>query len=443
MSKKIEIKNISIVLSLILLCGCSSFNNTKEVNVNIDNSSRQITIRFMSNLPDRTSGQGKIEQLLADQYTNQHPNVKIEFETLQDVAFQERFKAYIASNNIPDIYMTWVSELDFLDKISAELNLQDFVGDGFTPGALETRMRNGKLYGIPTSNDMYLLYYNKQLFNDNDIRIPETYQELLEAIKKFRDKGIIPCATNGKEKWEFSGLVTDLYYRINPDPLAHISNWNNAAYEKDSAELEAAEYFKKLMNAGFFQDDFANTDYGTAKDLFTQGKAAMYYMGTWELGMATDVNLPDSFKKNLAAISMPPIIQDNENNTVLANWYGGGYSVYKDSKVKNEAIDFLKYYFKPQNWAQLVWDNGICVAPQHLRLSGKENELMKSVYNILVDSVKFQGQFPSTKSAGTFGSETKDDVFQQLALGILSPKQYVQVMDEGLKKGFKEEAESK
>jgi raffinose/stachyose/melibiose transport system substrate-binding protein len=444
MSGKAISKIASITVSLLLLLnsisGCTDRNIVQTTNSNSTNTSKNVIIRFMSNLPDRVAGQGKIEQFLADKYMIEHPEVKIEFETFQDVAFHQKFKIYIASNNIPDIYMTWISELSYLEKISAELNLQDFEGYGFTPGALETRMRNGKLYGIPLTNDMYLLYYNKALFDKFNIKVPKTYAELLQVTREFRAKGIIPCATNGKEKWIFSGMLTDLYYRINPDPMKHLANWDNASYEKDSAELKAAQYFKRLMDESFFQDNFSSTDYGTAKDLFTQGKAAMYYMGTWELGMATDPNLPESFKQNLAAMSFPAIGEEGHKVEVLANWYGGGYSVSKDSKVKEEAVDFLKFFFMPENWAQQVWDNGVCVAPQTLILAGSENELMKSVHNILSNTKKFHGEAPRQKSAGTFGSEIKDEVFQQLAVGILTPEQFVKTMDEGLRKGFEEEA---
>jgi raffinose/stachyose/melibiose transport system substrate-binding protein len=445
MSGKVRFKIVWImtaIVALINLSACATSNkNYKMPNKNM--APKNVTIKFMSNLPDRTAGQGKIQQLLADKYMKEHPEVKIEFETLQDVAFRQKFKIYIASNNIPDIYMNWISELDFLEKISQEINVEDFSNYGFTPGALETRMRNGKLYGIPTNNDMYVLYYNRSIFEKYDVNIPNSFEELLQVTKEFRKKGIIPCAVNGKEKWVFSGMVTDLYYKLNPDVMQHKSNWDNAYYENDLYELKAAEYYKKLMDAKFFQDNFSSADYATAKDLFTQGKSAMYYMGNWELGMATDPNLTESFKKNLAAMNFPNIHEDNKEVKVLANWYGGGYSISKNSKVKDEAIEFLKYFFLPENWAQQVWDNGVCIAPQHLRLNGNENELMKSVYDILAKTEKFQGEFPVSRSAGTFSTETKDNIFEQLSLGILTPKQYTKAMDEGLSKGFKEEEQYK
>ena len=47
------------------------------------------------------------------------------------------------------------------------------------------------------------------------------------------------------------------------------------------------------------------SDYGAARNLFGQGKAAMYLMGSWEMGLATDSNFSDEFKSNVDAFKFP------------------------------------------------------------------------------------------------------------------------------------------
>lgn len=430
----------SILFLVIILNGCgmvyvkstSQEKTLKEKNI--------IKIRFMSNLTNRSTGQGKIEQLLADRYTKEHPNVKIIFETFQDDAFQQKFKAYVSLNDIPDIYMTWTgSQFDLPAKVSAELNPKDFKDYGFISGALETRMRNGKLYGIPKNNDMYFLYYNRDIFESNNIKIPNTFQELLTAAKKLRSKDIIPCATNGKDKWELSGIFTDIYYKVNPSPKMFHLNWDNASFEGDPFALKAARYYKQLIDANFFQDSYMTTDYGTAKNLFTSGKAAMYYMGSWELSMTSDEDLSDGFRKNLAVMQIPPIDGEKNDVSVLSNWYGGGYSVNKNSKVKKEAIEFLKYFFKPENWAQLSWDNGVCIAPQSFKLNANEMVLLKSVFSIFEKTDIYQGNYPTKRNGGSFGTGWWDTI-KELTMGVLTPEEFLKAMDKGLKQGFKEDA---
>ena len=68
-----------------------------------------VTISFFSNLTDRNNGQGLIEQQLLDMYMEEHPNVHIEVETLDDSSFKTKFKAYVTSNEVPDISNLWVA----------------------------------------------------------------------------------------------------------------------------------------------------------------------------------------------------------------------------------------------------------------------------------------------------------------------------------------------
>ncbi|WP_303917267.1 hypothetical protein [Subdoligranulum variabile] len=52
-----------------------------------------VTIKVFSNLTDRTSGQGLIEQTLFDSYMEENPNVTIEVEALDDESYKTKFKA--------------------------------------------------------------------------------------------------------------------------------------------------------------------------------------------------------------------------------------------------------------------------------------------------------------------------------------------------------------
>lgn len=440
MNKSLVIKVLVctiVLLFIIVLNQWGLINVNKSAPITSLAENKKVTIHFMSNLPDRESGQGKIEQLLADRYMEENPNVTIKFETLQDVAFQQKFKVYMSLDEVPDIFMTWTGpEFDLTQKVSEEINPDIIKGDGFNPGALETRKKDGKLYGIPKDNDMYLLYYNKSIFDKYKIKVPTTFKELLSACKQLRTHGIIPCSTNGKDKWELTGLYTDIYYRINPNPSKHTSNWDNAAFSKDPSALRTMNYYKQLMDCGFFQDEFAETDYGSAKDLFTSGKAAMYYMGTWELGMRSDTKLSENFRKNLEVMTFPLIEGESKDTSVFTKWYGGGYSIYKNSKVKKEALNFLKYFFRPSNWAQLVWDNGICISTQEFKLSGNESPLMKSVYEILIKTDKYKGNYPITKNADSFVLQSRE-LIKEFCMGLISPKEYLKELDYGIKDSIK------
>jgi raffinose/stachyose/melibiose transport system substrate-binding protein len=134
-------------------------------------SGGDVTIKVFSNLPDRTSGQGLIEQTLFDQYIKENPNVKIEVEALDDESYKTKFKAYASGSEMPDLVNAW-GQPSFLDEVIdagllAELNKDDYKNYGFIGGSLDGFSKNGKLYGLPRNTDVMVFYYNKAMFKDS------------------------------------------------------------------------------------------------------------------------------------------------------------------------------------------------------------------------------------------------------------------------------------
>ena len=127
-----------------------------------------------------------------------------------------------------------------------------------------------------------------------------------------------------------------------------------------------------------FQDGFTAADYGAAKNLFTQGQAAMLYLGAWEMGMAGDTNIPENVRNNLRAIQIPPANAGKQ--TDIVSW-GGGRCVASRSKVKAEAIEFLKWMYKPENWTKKGMEMGLVIPCQKFDsyLTGKEGPLQKQI----------------------------------------------------------------
>lgn len=73
---------------------------------NSGGSDEPVTLKLFSNLPDRKNGQGLVEQTIIDEYMNEHKNVTIEVEALDEEAYKTKFKAY-AMDEMPDVVSIW------------------------------------------------------------------------------------------------------------------------------------------------------------------------------------------------------------------------------------------------------------------------------------------------------------------------------------------------
>lgn len=392
-----------------------------------------ITLKFFTALADRSNGLGKVEQQIIDNYMKEHPNVKIEVEALQDEPYKNKIKVYAASNSLPDIIQVWGQPVFMNPLLDANLLLEldpnDFSGMNFLPGAMDGFTKDGKLYGLPRNTDFFVLYYNKRIFEENGIKTPATIDELREVVKQLRSKGINPIAINGMDGWPLPIWFEYALQRETGDFKFMDKAMSGEASFNDPAVVNAAKYMQDLAKEKGFADGFLTADYGAARNLFGQEQAAMYMMGSWEAGLATDQNFSESFRQNVGAIPYPA--SDKGKTTDLAAWFGGGYAVSKTTKYPEEAVAFLKYLFDPQNWPKMMWQSGAGFPAQQIDefMTGQETNLQKDLVNIL----RSMTSSSNTPVLDTSTDKFKQDIMslhQKLLAGNISPEEFARQLDQ-------------
>ncbi len=382
-------------------------------------SDEAVTIKVFSNLTDRTTGQGLIEQTLFDNYMAEHSNVTIEVEALDDESYKTKFKAYAAGSSMPDLVNIWCSP-SFLDEvvaanILAELDPNDYADYSFNEGSLDGVTYDGKLYGLPRNTDVLGFYYNKDLFAQYNLEIPETWDDLLIAAQTFQDAGIIPVAMDGQDKW----------------PLAHFINCmagtisGGDTYSIMLNSVKTGDYSDPVWNTVvteavaqapvLFQTGFETTDYATAMNLFTNGQAAMFFMGSWEMSMSPDFEV--------GYFTMPDVDGDGEG--VIGAYNGGGYAVSASSQVKDAAIDLLNYMFEPENWSKLSWENGVCMSAQDFSayLTGSETGLQTDIINCLNNASGITGMTYNDLGSSEYKTVCEDSTVEVMS-GMISIDDY-------------------
>lgn len=397
-----------------------------------------VTIRVFSNLPDRTTGQGFVEQTLFDSYMAENPNITIEVEALDDEAYKTKFKAYASGSDMPDLVNAW-GQPSFLNEIIdagllAELNMDDYADYGFISGSLDGFSKEGKLYGLARNTDVMGFYYNKALFESNGWTVPTTYDELLTLAGKIQEAGLIPVSMDGSDKWPISIYVHDLMQKIDPSIKTEVQSSIANADFSNPVYTQAADLMVQAVDAGMFQNGFETTDYGTAKNLFTNAQSAMFYMGSWEMSMAADENIPAEVRDNIGVFMMPAVEGGKGTNTDIAAWNGGGYAVTANSAVKEEAVKLLNYMFKPENWSKLCWENGICMSAQNYSdyLTGSETPVQLEFTDIVSNATSVTGV--TLNDLGTSEFKTiSEDLSQELAIKSVSSEEFVKALEDACK----------
>lgn len=376
-------------------------NEGGQASGNADNtpaadSTETVTLRLFSNLPDRKNGQGLVEQMIIDEYMAEN-NVKIEVEALDEEAYKTKFKAY-SMEGMPDVVSIW-GQPAFLDEVVdagvlAQLNPDDYKDYKFIEGSLNGFTYDGKLYGLPRNTDVACIYYNQKMFDDNGWEVPKTYDELLALAGTIKDAGITPMAMDGGDGWPMAIYLTDLLYQLTgTDSAKIISNAISTGDFTDPNLVKATELLKASADAKLFQNGYDSQDYGTAMNLFTNGQAAMFYMGSWESSMALNEDIPEEIRTNIRVFTMPVVDGGKAAATDIAAWNGGGYGVSAKSEVKEEAIRFLNYMYRPDKLSKYGWENGVGMSAQDQSeyMTGQETELLKQIVDIVNHATSVSG----------------------------------------------------
>ena len=398
----------------------------------------EITLKVFSNLPDRKNGQGLVEQMIIDDYMKDNPNVKIEVEALDEEAYKTKFKAY-SMEGMPDVVSIW-GQPAFLDEVLdagvlAELNQDDYADYGFISGSLDGFMKDGKLYGLPRNTDVAGFYYNQKMFEDNGWEVPTTYDELLTLAGEIKDKDIVPLAMDGGDGWPMAVYLSDILFKLTGSDYSDVvSNAISTGDFSDDNLKKATELLKESADAGLFQNGYDSQDYGTAMNLFTNGQAAMFYMGSWEASMALNEDIPEDIRTNIRVFTMPVIDGGKGTATDIAAWNGGGYAVSADSEVKDEAVKFLNYMYQPDKLSKYGWENGVGMSAQDQSayMTGDETELQMQFVDAVNNATSVSGTPINDCGPSAFKTSIESEI-QSVSNGSVSVDDFLGTIGEACK----------
>jgi len=394
-------------------------------------------LKVGDNIPDRSSGVGAVLERINAEFLDAHPGLKIATESYEDQPWQEKVRIYATANQLPAVMKYWSFPGMMLPLINAgkleSLNKDDFTGFGYMPGALEGNEYNGKLYGIPVSADLWVIFVNKSLFEKAGIPLPETWEDIIASAPQFRAINVTPVVTNGLEGWPLCELFDNIAQRVNGDfTRLHGAIDDRSVKFTDDDFVETARYIQSLIQAGVFNINLTTSDYGDARNQFGQERAAMYMMGAWEMSLATDENFSANFRDNLDVIKFP-VIQGGKGaaDDVLA-WFGGNY-IITNSKNKDTAYEYLQLL--GEKFGEYAWEAGAFFPAQRVAPRPDDTLVAKKLLQIAAEAKTTSGT-PGLDRSTTVFKEEFQELIRQLCSMILTPEEFCRRLDAAAEQAF-------
>lgn len=287
---------------------------------------------------------GDIEKALNQSieiYKDQYPDIEFKVKVFKNEVYQSAIANAMVTDTLPDIFFMWGYQKlkDYVDT-EVVFDLTDYIAKRdlmkeMKPNVMEGFTFDDRSYAMPLYGWNATLFCNRKLFEKNGIAYPNTYDELLDVIEGFKEKGVIPIATGGKEAWLIS-----LYYMSLVLESGTKSDVYMAAKDRDefksSPFVSAAKRFEKLVDARPWQKNYKEEDSYNAAYLFTQGETAMLLTGSW---VSSAIDAPDSkVKGDVDVIPFP-----NDDKTQAIGGYVDTYVISKNSVMAQEE-EYINLY---------------------------------------------------------------------------------------------------
>lgn len=281
-----------------------------------------------------------------------YPNVSFEIDVFPQDGGQA-LKARAATGSLPDIIWLNSGLIEPLAKSGSLVQLDEYIaGNGFEESLNDAareycqKSSDGHIYMYSVESVQPLVwYYNKEVFEQNNIKVPENFDELLTAVKELREVDIIPMALFGKEPWPLGAFFEAFAMKENSAGLRPFAE--GTAKASDEEYQKAINKMKQVIDAGIFQEGVTNADHDTAYALFVAGKAAMFQNGSWAIS-----NMVRDLGDKADYFTTYPTADAGAESTNAASFAGGGdtvgYGVSANTEDVTLAVDVARILAEAQ-----------------------------------------------------------------------------------------------
>lgn len=417
-----------------LLAGCSG---GKEPEPKAESEGGATTIKFgihVANPQEQEAVTYNIVQAFNEKYDGKY---KVEFEASDKESHSKNMKLEASDGTLPQIFWLDASEAPEYSDSGVLMDLSDFLSENSdiqtALGGMENAFQddNGQ-YGLPYQCNVQGIFYNKDLFDKAGIEYPTndtTYEEFIEMIKKLKESGVTPLSIGSKNSayamWEFNETLARYGWAENIDSiLSGEKKFNNE-------DLNACfEKLKGIADAGAFLENMATIEYFDAKQLFNEGKAAMFGTGQWDCA-----EFDENIGEKVGFWWGPKFTDTNYNQDIAMKVPSApivvNAEVADDDAVKEAVYEFLKFYYG-EDAAKISYEGSIFPATNYSEVAATDTQYSM---NAMLEALAAGWESPEAAPDLTVVSAVQEALYNSMfgvMQGTYEPSEALDKIDEAL-----------
>ena len=249
-----------------------------------------------------------------EEFQQAYPWIHLETQQKETNQWHDEGLALAEQDQLPDVFY-WNAGgflkplVDGGDVMPLNSFLTDELMIRIEGGTLIDMTFDGKIYQLPYTRACSVMYCNTELFTQHNIQIPETWQELLDAIEAFKAVGVTPMTVGGKDSWPTNMYADLLALRFAGDSAcraAYYKHEDGTFLSKGMQDAMAA--LEQLVQMGAFPANAAELTRVESEQLFFDGQIPMYVHGQWFAG-----SLSPEMQQKVKAIPFPAVGRGYDN----------------------------------------------------------------------------------------------------------------------------------
>ena len=288
-------------------------------------SNNEDTITFAS---WGSQSETKIIQELINEFVVEN-KINVNFLHIPQNYFQKLHLLY-ASNKEPDIIFINNQNAPLYIEAGLLEDLSEYFPDAkntFNDEAINCFKKDEKLYAIPRDISNLVLYYNKDIFKNKNIKYPNKIKDLSELKEiSLKAKSDNIWGLNYEEDPLFW-----LYYLASNGGGAIADNKTNLLINTEES-LSALNFYSNLINEYRIIPTKADVGSMTSAQMFINGKLAMYLGGRWMF---------PAFSETITFDWGTTTFPSSTKNKLYID--ASGWAISKKSKKKDKAVELVKF----------------------------------------------------------------------------------------------------
>ncbi len=206
----------------------------------------------------------------------------------------------------------------------------------------------GELVGVPIESEIVGFFYNKQIFADNGLEVPTTYEEFETLLGALREAGVEPLVMGNLDKWQAIHLFGELHgVNTTREFLDGLIYRRGDADFTDPSILEAANRMSGWVEAGYLLDGFEGLSADDAQALFLTGVGGVLIQGSWAGGAVRD-----GLGENAGFFLMPPLA--DETPVLHVGGVGIPYGITANATDPDVAAAFIDGLVSEETFTRIV-----------------------------------------------------------------------------------------